>query len=176
MIWRAEPLPEGVKPTRVHAVLVTKDGRVFLRYKGGNVRKVTGGHIDPGDKDAEAALRRELLEEINCKVDCCDYLGYIEYINDDEREYWVRMVARLSEILPAQPDPDRAEKWIYGRALMLPEAAEEVVVEDDDFREIMAQIMQAALRTAKEKGYFTEPINTETEILNQEVHEVDMQD
>lgn len=37
-------LPENDHFDRVHAVLVTHDGRILLRYKNGEAR-ITGGHI-----------------------------------------------------------------------------------------------------------------------------------
>lgn len=68
--------PQGEKFNRVHAILLTKDGRVLLRYKNGEPR-ITGGRIDHGEQSLEETLRREVLEELNCKIDRCDYLGYI---------------------------------------------------------------------------------------------------
>ena len=59
-IWHEENLPKGRKPERVHAVLVTKDGRMLLRYKNGSPLKVTGGHIDPEDIDMCSAVAREV--------------------------------------------------------------------------------------------------------------------
>lgn len=170
IIWHAEALPEGVKPERVHAVLVTKDGRVFLRYKNHEVRKVTGGHIDPDDTNMETALVRELLEEINCKIDRQDYLGYLEYINDEngEHEIWARMVARIAEILPAKADVDRDDGMIYGRVLAPLEFAKAEEVKQDLYAATMGEVLERAYKTAQEKGYFIEPINQEKEILNEE--------
>lgn len=172
VILHLELLPEDEKVDRVHAALVTDDGRVFLRYKNGEVRKVTGGHIDPEDISIQAALERELLEEINCKIDKCDYLGYLEYIDEDKglREIWVRMVARIAEIMPAKPDPDREDEWIYGRTLATPDFAKKEPVVQEIFVRPMAEILDRALEVAEEKGYFTKPFNTETEIINEEVH------
>lgn len=171
-ILHLEPLPENRKVERVHAVLVTDDGRVFLRYKNNAVRKVTGGHIDPEDKDLYAALERELIEEINCKIDKCDYLGYIEYINEEEGldEIWARMVARVSEVMPAKPDPDCGGEWTYGRMLATPDFARREPVEPEGFVQPMAELLECALETAQEKGYFRKPVNAQNETINEEVH------
>lgn len=171
-ILHLEPLPEGQKVDRVHAVLVTDDERVFLRYKDHRVRKVTGGHIDPGDADTKAALERELLEEINCKIDKCDYIGYLEYINEEEdaHEIWARMVARVSEIGLAKPDPDRDDEWTYGRMLATPEFAREEPVLPENFVRPMAELLEKALEIAKENNYFTKSANKQNEVINEEVH------
>lgn len=170
VVWHTEALPEGVKPDRVHAVLVTKDGRVFLRYKNHEVRKVTGGHIDPDDTSIESALARELLEEINCKIDRQNYLGYLEYTNDEDgvHEIWARMVARISEILPAQADIDRDDGMVYGRVLAPLDFARAEEVKQDLYATTMSEVLDYAYRTAQEKGYFTEPLSQEKEILNEE--------
>jgi len=170
VIWHAGALPEGVKLDRVHAVLVTKDGRVFLRYKNHEVRKVTGGHIDPGDANMESALTRELLEEINCKIDRQDYLGYLEYTNDENgvHEIWARMVARISEILPAQADVDRDDRMVYGRVLAPLDFAKAEEVKQNLYVATMKEVLDCAYKTAQEKGYFTEPISQVKETLNEE--------
>lgn len=167
--------PEDQKVERVHAVLVTADGRILLRYKNGAVRKVTGGHIDPEDKDMQIALKREVLEELNCKIDRCDYLGYLEYINEVEgvHENWARMVARVSEIGPAKPDPDRESEWIYGRTLATPEFARKEPVEPESFVQPMAELLEYALKVAQEQGYFTEPTSSQNEVINEETCTVD---
>lgn len=58
--------PGGQTFSRVHAVLVTDDGRVLLRYKNGDPR-ITGGRINETDENLEAALKREIAEEISCE-------------------------------------------------------------------------------------------------------------
>lgn len=170
-----EPLPANVKVSRVHAVLLTPDGRVLVRYKDGTPRKVTGGHIDPDDSDMESALKRELLEEISCKIDRCDYVGYYVYTNEAEqvREIWARMVARVSEILPAQPDPDRAGRWVYGRKLVPISKIDEEKTAPQSLVEPMAQLLEAAVKLATEKGYFTEPKNEHVTVINEEEHIVE---
>jgi len=175
--------PEGVKISRVHAILLTKDGRVLLRYKNGEPR-VTGGRIDAGDVDLEAALRREVKEETNCEIDKCDYLGYIEVerraycesvgveIGDmEDKEAWARMVARVLKIGEPKADPDRENNWIYGRTLVPREMAMEELSQIEIYGKNNLKVLDAAYRVAREQEYFTELLSTEYEVLNVESHD-----
>jgi len=154
---------------RVHAILLMPDGRVLLRYKDGDPR-ITGGHVDAEDGDMLAALRREIREELNCEIDRADYLGYLEAVNGDTagRECWARMVARLAKIGAAEPDPDRDGNWIYGRRLVPPEIAKSEMSKSPVFGKNNVKLLDAALRAAQEKGYFTEPPSQEVQVLNDE--------
>lgn len=160
--------PEDGEFQRVHAVLVTTDGRVLLRYKNGEAR-ITGGRIDAKDVDLEATLRREVLEEINCEIDKIEYLGYLEVKieGDSVQENWARMVARVSEVLPPKADPDREGNWIYGRTLAPAEIAKEELsmfapMGDTD------KLVDYALKVAREREYFTKAPSAEYEVLNVE--------
>lgn len=171
--------PEDGKFSRVHAILLTKDGRVLLRYKNGEPR-VTGGRFEEGE-DMVAALKREIQEEINCVIDKCDYLGYIEVErrayyesigveveNKDGKEAWARMVARVTEILPAEADPDWVGNWIYGRALAPREIATEELGRVEIFGKNNVRLLDEAYKVAREREYFIELPNTEYEVLNVE--------
>lgn len=149
-------------------MLVTRDQRVLLRYKNGEAR-VTGGHLE-NHEDIGTTLKRELLEELNCEIDRWDYLGYIEAYDSEsgEREFFARLVARVSKILPAEPDPDRAGNWIYGRSLVPIEIAHR---EMDDTFPTNRVVLGRAWEVAQTKGYFTEPLNPEVEIINVESHD-----
>lgn len=169
--------PENKNFERVHAILLTPDGRILLRYKNGEPR-VTGGRINADDKSLEAALRREIREEINCEIDRCDYLGYIEaFINEDAdstktvHENWARMVVRISKIGQPKPDPDRDKHWIYGRTLVPFENAKNEMGVVSKFGQNNLRVLDAAFETARRENYFTEPYNSETEILNLESHD-----
>lgn len=175
-------MPEDGKFQRVHAVLVTHDGRVLLRYKNGEAR-ITGGRIDAEDKDLESALRREILEELNCEIDKIEYLGYLEVDMaahcaeqgcDDSlhepKENWARMVARVTKILPPKADPDRENNWIYGRTLAPAEIAKEELMKSAPMGDT-DKLIDYALRIAREKEYFTEVPNEGYEVLNTESHD-----
>lgn len=160
-------LPEN-EFSRVHAILVMPDERILVRRKLGEVR-VTGGHVDPGDKNLEEALKREILEELNCKIDKISYVGYINYTNLDtgETEKMARMVARVSEILPARPDPDRKNNWIYGREILPVKIARAEFVKSAPLGNT-AELVDACMKVARQNGFFIEPENQKAEIINVE--------
>lgn len=159
--------PADGKFSRVHAILLTKDGRVLLRYKKGEPR-VTGGRMESSE-DLLSALEREIKEEINCTIDKCDYLGYIK-VGD---EAWARMVVRVAEILPAKADPDRAGNWLYGRTLAPREIAMEELSKVEIFGQNNATLLDEAYKVAREKEYFTELPSSEYEVLNVESRDVE---
>lgn len=159
-------VPDNLNIKQVQAILLTHDGRVMLRYKNGEARLV-GGHPEDGDKDWEDVLRREAIEEANCEIDKCDYIGYQKVSGDNCGPYaQVRLVARISKIGVALPDPDRSGNWIYGRVLVPVEIAQQELTKS--FGDIGDRMLQCALKTAREKEYFTELPSQEYETLNVE--------
>jgi 8-oxo-dGTP pyrophosphatase MutT (NUDIX family) len=67
-------------PTWVSGVALTEDGQVILikQYRhalGENCIEIPGGCVDDTDKDYEAAIRRELLEETGYEFSDVKYLG-----------------------------------------------------------------------------------------------------
>ena len=69
-------------PTWVTALPVTNDGRIIMvrQYRhalGETCLEIPGGCVDPGDRDLETAINRELLEETGYAFNQFDYLGKI---------------------------------------------------------------------------------------------------
>lgn len=163
-----EELADISSVKRVHAVLLTNDGRVLLRFKNGEAR-LTGGRIDNEDADIVAALHREIKEEINCDFDLCDYVGFVEAsVEGGERELWVRYVVRVTEIGDVSPDPDREGEWIYGRMLAPYEEAKAEMTKASFFADSNQKFLDKAYEIARQRGYFTEPINKEVSLINPE--------
>lgn len=161
----AEKMTGNLEVKQVHAVLLTYDGRVLLRYKNGEARLV-GGRPESNDVDWEDTLRREALEEANCEIDKTDYIGYQKVSGDGEPYAQVRMVARINKIGPALPDPDRLGNWVYGRVLAPYEIAQQELIKS--FGKIGSEVLKYALKVAHEKEYFTELPSQEYETLNVE--------
>lgn len=176
----------GTTPTdgsfdRVHAILVTADERVLLCYKNGEAG-IAGGRIEDADTNLEATLKRELAEEINCKIDRCDYLGYLavekkeyyDYIGKEVADtdgylYWARVVARLSSIGEPEADPDRENNWVYGRILApVAIAKAELLKNSLSEKTQIGELLDYAISVAQERNYFTEAPNSKYEALNAE--------
>jgi ADP-ribose pyrophosphatase YjhB (NUDIX family) len=75
---------------RVRAILITPDGRMLAirRDRPGRERYwvLPGGHVDPGDSDREAALSREIREEIAGEPEIFSLLHVLE--EPEERQYF----------------------------------------------------------------------------------------
>lgn len=77
---RVDPYYVYEFPTWVTAVALTADGKfIFERqYRhalGETILEIPGGCVDPGDKDLEQAVARELKEETGYVFDSFEYLG-----------------------------------------------------------------------------------------------------
>lgn len=169
-IWHEEDFPADGEVAQIQAVLLIADGRVLTRIKNGEAR-LSGGRPELEDTSIEETLRREVLEEANAEIDKIAYLGYQEAIGnwDGEEEVALqsRMVALVTEILPAQPDPDSNGTWTYGRELL--PRAEATKAYEKSFGEIGRILIDLAYARADELGYFTEALNESVEVINLEV-------
>lgn len=147
--WHEKPVPQGIKIRQVYGVIFTKDGRTLMKVDDKNGTKyysLAGGTVETFDKDMEATLRREMLEEINTTLEKPIYLGYQLVENDGDKEPYaqVRMVSMIKEIGPRKPDPDNNE--IYERFLTPPENAKKVL----QWGDIGNKIIDCAVKAAKE--------------------------
>lgn len=171
-IWHEEDFPTEGEIAQIQAVLLTADGRVLTRIKNGEAR-LTGGRPELEDTSIEETLRREVLEEANAEIDKIAYLGYQEAISDwdgeEEIALQARMVALVTEILPAQPDPDSNGTWTYGREL-LPQA-EATEAYEKSFGEIGRILIDLAYAQAEELEYFTKTRSEKVEVINPEVRD-----
>jgi 8-oxo-dGTP pyrophosphatase MutT (NUDIX family) len=77
---------------RVRAVLVTPGGclLVIRRDRPGRATYwvLPGGHVDPGDQSVEAALSREISEEIGGEADITGLLQVLDSGAGGERQYF----------------------------------------------------------------------------------------
>jgi 8-oxo-dGTP pyrophosphatase MutT (NUDIX family) len=77
---------------RVRAVLVTPGGCMLAirRDRPGRATYwvLPGGHVDPGDQSLEAALSREIGEEIAGRADIISLLHVLDSGAGDERQYF----------------------------------------------------------------------------------------
>jgi isopentenyldiphosphate isomerase len=100
-------------PALIHAVarvqVFDRQGRILLQLRSatkdiqpGKWDTAVGGHLLPGE-EAEAAARREMLEELGVAPDKLDFLHRFQWHSPVETE-WVTTYATVHEG-PFQPDP-----------------------------------------------------------------------
>lgn len=148
LTWHEEKVPEGMQIRQVYAVAFAEDGRVILKIKNtedGKSYSLAGGTPESFDKDNEATLRREYVEEINTTLQSkvC-YLGYVLVEGDGDRAPYaqVRTTALIDKIGPRQPDPDGGE--IYERVLVCPQKAIKLLNWGDIGRFIITKAVEVA--------------------------------
>lgn len=147
--WYEEKVPKDMMIRQVYGVAFSQDGRVLLKVeqtKQGKEYSLIGGSTEDFDKDSEATLRREFLEEVNTSLkDKVCYLGFQRVEGDQGRAPYaqVRMACLIDVIGKAQPDPDGGE--IYERLLTTPERAIELL----NWRSIGKAIITKAVEVAK---------------------------
>ncbi|ASU86234.1 NUDIX hydrolase [Nocardiopsis gilva YIM 90087] len=101
--------------TQVYGWLVDGHGRVMARIDDGHWG-LPGGTPELYDSDRVATLVREVDEEVQVRIADPVYLGYQEVLHPNHRSHaQLRMVARITELLPRRPDPDNGR--IHGRIL-----------------------------------------------------------
>lgn len=161
-IWHNGKVPKGLEIRQVYGLIFTNDGRMMVRVhikQGETVYSLAGGTCETYDKDMEATLRRELIEEVNTTIGKPVLVGYQRY-DDGSGELpfaQVRMVALIDEIRPAKPDPD-GDGQTYGRLLVSPKRALEIL----NWGESAKQMIAEALIILKKEFKISEYSNAET--------------
>lgn len=142
--WHIGVIPIDIKVKQVYGIIFTNDGYMLL-FKDGDGYSLPGGTPELQDCNIEETLRREVIEEVNVIIKTPHIVGYrlIDEENGTELYTQVRMVALISEIKPAQPDP--ATGRIYDRYLVSPSKAVELLNWQDDG----AKQIYSALEVAK---------------------------
>lgn len=89
---------------RVRAVLTTPDGDVLTIRRVKPDRPVywtlPGGHVEPGDTDLAAALRRELAEEVGGR----SVIDRLFHVTDDEQYFYLGRVEDWTGLAPDSPE------------------------------------------------------------------------
>lgn len=108
---------------QVYAWIVDQDARVLLLEMPGGWN-LPGGTPEDVDRDWQATLEREVLEEADVTVRDVVPLGYQEVRTDAGEAFaQLRVAARVDRWLPSTPDPDNGQ--VYPRVWVpLSEAAE----------------------------------------------------
>ncbi|MEO7196371.1 MAG: NUDIX domain-containing protein [Pseudonocardiaceae bacterium] len=115
-LWCPIPVPEGVPVIQVYGWLVDDAGRVLVQDTGDQFN-LPGGSPEPIDVDLAATVVREAMEESQVTVTDVVYLGYEQVLRLGRPQALVRMVGRIDEFHPRQPDTDGGRLF---RRLMTP--------------------------------------------------------
>ena len=149
--WYNGEVPNGMKVRQVYGLVFTRDGRMLMKVEtkanGKKVYSLAGGTPESFDKDMEATLRREFVEEVNTTIEKPIMVGYQEVNEENGIDPYaqVRMVAYIDEIGPVKPDPDNGET--YERLLTTPSR----VIELLNWGEVGKNQVEAAVKIAKEQ-------------------------
>lgn len=152
--WHNGEVPKGLQITQVYGLVFTADGRMLLKVERKNSTSYSfaGGTPEDFDKDREATIRREFIEEVNTTLKKeLHVVGYqeVDEENGKPRYAQLRMVGLIDKIGPKQPDPDNGET--YDRLLTTPERAIELL----NWRDTGEKQVKEAVRLAQKYFHLT---------------------
>ncbi len=153
--WHNGEVPKNLKVTQVYGLVFTADGRMLLKVetkRGKTSYSFAGGTPEDFDKDREATLRREFVEEVNTTLQKeLHIVGYQEVDEENGKPPYaqLRMVGLIDKVGPKQPDPDNGET--YERLLTTPER----VIELLNWKDTGAKQVNEAVRLAKKYFHLT---------------------
>ena len=152
--WVDGNVPNNIKITQVYGIIFTKDGRVLLR-KEDNKYSLAGGKPEVGDDGIQGTLRRELIEEINVKINDPYMVGYQLVDEEDGSSPYaqVRMTALIESIEEKKPDP--ATGLTYDRVLVPYYKASELL----NWGDVGAKQIETAFFVAKKNFNFSKITN-----------------
>lgn len=163
-VWYDNEVPDNLKVKQVYGLVFSKDGRMLVRVvnkpDGRKMYCLAGGTPEPFDKDMEATLRREFIEEVNTTLQTPIYAGYqlVDEENGKPPYAQVRMVALIDEIGPKQPDPDNGET--YDRMLVHPDK----VISLLNWGKVLVDQIATATQIAKTQLGITEFVDQDEDV------------
>lgn len=142
--WVDGDVPNNIKITQIYGIIFTKDSRILL-IKEGNEYSLAGGKPEKKDKGIQGTLRRELIEEVNVKINTPRTVGYqlVDEKDGSEPYAQVRMTALIKSIGEKKPDP--ATGRIYERVLVPYYKAAELL----NWGEVGVKQIESAYKIAK---------------------------
>lgn len=101
---------------RVRAILITPAGTLLTirRIRPGMdpYWVLPGGHVEPGDADLQAALRREIREELAAEIEIVSLLRTVES-GDDRQSFYLATTSRWSFADRTGPEFSEAGRGDY---------------------------------------------------------------
>lgn len=90
------------KYTQVSGYIFNEENQLLI-VKNGKTWTIPGGHPEVGENYIET-LTREIMEEACITIKDIKYLGAVEVIENDEKYYQLRYVAKINKILPLKEE------------------------------------------------------------------------
>ncbi len=144
-IWHEGPVPKGMRVTQVAGILFNDEGKVLVKKDADGIYGLAGGTPEAGET-REETLHREVDEEVNCKIDNLQYIGY-QVVKGDGKPYaQLRYIAHVTYFGPNRPDLDNGK--IYERSFVPAEDANKHL----KYGKTGDEIIEAAVRVAKKVG------------------------
>lgn len=143
--WVDGDVPDNIKITQVYGIIFTEDSRILL-CKEGNKYSLAGGKPEDEDTGIQGTLRRELIEEVNVKINTPHMVGYQLVDEEDGSKPYaqVRMTALIKNIGEKKPDP--ATGRTYDRVLVPYYEAAELL----NWGEVGVKQIESAVKIAQE--------------------------
>lgn len=89
-----------------------------MEVKGGDYHKIPGGGIESGES-AEAAAKREALEEGGCEVELIQKVGELEFVDPDDENLIHQSVCFLAKIIKCHDKQYFTEKELKNKFRLL---------------------------------------------------------
>lgn len=125
----------------------------ILPVPTGNYHKIPGGGVE-GDEDIEAALKREILEEVGCDCEIISEIGSILEFRDPIKQYSFGFLAKVKGDISEPTFTEKEKEEGFQIAEWLPIAEAIKIFEKDKPSFLMAKFMRlrdkAFLEKAKE--------------------------
>lgn len=101
----------------IGAVILNKEGKIFLSKRGKKARNESGkwecpgGAIKFGDT-FENTIIREMKEEFDIEIEVLDQLATFNHLIPEEKQHWVAIafICRIKKGVPKILEPDKCEK------------------------------------------------------------------
>jgi mutator protein MutT len=131
----------------VGAIIINKEGRIFLARRGPKAKneqglwEFPGGSVEFGETLAEA-LQREMVEEYGIKVSVGELVDVVDHILPEERQHWVSP-AFICEIISGEPyirEPEKCTEIGWFSVDQVPNELTQVTrVNLEHYRQILAK-------------------------------------
>ncbi len=102
----------------VGAVIVNREGKIFLAKRGKKARnekgkwECPGGGLEFGESSFETTIKREMREEFGIEIEVLDELAAFNHLIPAEKQHWVALcfICKLKSGTPVIKEPDKCDQ------------------------------------------------------------------